>query len=100
MISWLGAGSIGREIVQNRLPTETLHFDRVGLFGFELLNDGGCVAIGHKLDTDLAIIAEGIGEFGGRIDGCYVPQKSKPKLPSLASIREENVPPTRKSTVE
>ena len=28
----------------------------------------------------------------------YVPAKSKPMLPSLASIREEKAPPTRKST--
>jgi hypothetical protein len=29
----------------------------------------------------------------------YVPAKSKPKLPSLASMRDEKAPPTRKSTL-
>ncbi len=29
----------------------------------------------------------------------YVPAKSNPKLPSFASMREENWPPTRRSTV-
>ena len=63
------ADRIGREIVQDCLPANALHIDGVSLFGFELFNDGGFVAIGHKLDADLAIIAEGIGEFGGGIDG-------------------------------
>ena len=29
----------------------------------------------------------------------YVPAKSKPMLPSFASMREENAPPSRRSTV-
>ena len=30
----------------------------------------------------------------------YIPAKSKPTLPSFASMRDENWPPTRRSTVE
>src|SRR5690606_27576331 len=40
-----------------------------------------------------------LSDVGGGTTLVYVPEKSKPPLPSLASMRERKVPPSRRSTV-
>jgi hypothetical protein len=61
--------------------------------------DDDPVGASCKLDLCRAISERILDKFVWNDLGVRVSLKSKPKLPSFASMREENFPPSRKSTV-
>jgi len=85
------------EVVEDRLPATALLLDAVR--GFAVEGDPDCNAVGTGREVDLGgavADAYSISLFGTIL--VYVPAKLNPMLPSFASMREENLPPSRRST--
>ena len=87
------------EILENCLPSSALHFDRVGFFSIERHPHGYAIIRWRKFDL-CGAVAEGILNSLVLDDFRVGSGEIKTHAASLASIREENSPPTRKSTLE
>ena len=96
-ISLIGFNVAG-EIVENGQPPSLLLFD--GVRRFAVKSDANDDPFGARGELDLRHATARVifDQLFSTIFG-YVPAKSKPMLPSLASIRELKAPPSRKSTV-
>ena len=83
--------------VQDGLPSCLLLLDRMGLLTVE--GDAHRDARGARREIDLGrAIAERVFDELVLDDLGVGPSEMNPMLPSLASIREENLPPSRRST--
>jgi hypothetical protein len=87
------------EVVQDRLPTFALLRLRMNLLSVEAYGHSDSVRALSEIHPPQAIAERVFNQFQMhhiRVLACEI----KPEGPSLASIREENLPPGRRSTLE
>lgn len=88
-----------REIVEDRLPAETLHLERMLRLWVKAHCHGDPGRPIGEVDGGRPI-TEAVREVFVMPHRRVFPRKSKPAAPSSASMREENRPPGRRSTVD
>lgn len=98
LASALALTDVAREVVQDRLPAVALCVLGVRRFAVERHRHDDTRRSFGELDR-ADPVPEGVLEEPGRLELVYSPAKSKPEDPSFASMRDENLPPSRRSTV-